>query len=1231
MNQVQNQKLKGSKYGLLLILIIALYYAMANLGFVFAYPGSNASPFWPPAGISLALMLLLGYRIWPAIFIAAILVNLEILLSLGLGWPKTISVALITAVGNTLEALMGSYLIRRYSQNQITLPRVRDAYVFIFLGAFLSTFVAALIGSLSFFLLSPKSIVFWGVFGQRWLGDGLSLLSFAPVILFWKIREFPKWKTDKISEFIFYLILTFSFVYFISTTNFPLKFMAIPIFLWSIFRFGKFETLALILLISMVSLYFSITSGIDPHTLRVNPILVFQLYYGVILITFLILGSVLSERKEALSSKEKTELAYEDLFEKAPVSLWEEDFSEVIAYLDTELKQKKLSLEELFNQYPNILLKCASLVKIVNVNKQTLELFEADHKEELFGNISKLFSENSIPVFKQSLLALYRGDEVFATQAENLSLKRKKLDLDLRWTFVSDQKEGFASKVILSMIDLTDLRKNEAALIESERRFRSIFQNSHTIMFFISPENGKIINANPAAVNFYGYSKEKFENELFIYDLNTLPKDEVIELVQSTQKEKKGFYNFQHRLANGEIRDVEVYSGLLQLNQKAVLFSIVHDVTDKRKAEKLVLESKSKLESIFRVAPAGIGVISNRVFAEINDRFCEIVGYSREELLGKESALVYPSKEEFEWVGKEKYRQIQEKGTGSVETRFKRKDGKIVNIILISTPLDSTNLDLGVTFTALDITERKKASLELKQTHDRLSDTLERMSDGFVSLNKEWIYTYVNQKAADMFGRKPEDLLGKHIWTEFPEGIGQPFYNTYYKVIETQEIITFEYYYSPWDRWFKNMVIPTNEGLAIFFQDITFRKKASLALQKSNEYIQAIFDSATDAIFIHDGETGKILDVNEPMCTMYGYTKNEVMQLEFDDLGTGKHPYSMEDAKKLMLKSFNEGPQTADWIVRHKDGHFFWTEVSIRYAKIAGEGRYIASVRNIEERKKSEKELEKYRLHLEELVKERTGQLEQSQGALLNLVDDLNKQSLKLEESNASLNAINNELETFTYSVSHDLKAPLRGIDGYSRLLLDTYLDDLSTEARQFLDNIRSSANQMNLLIEDLLAYSRMERKDIISERIHLKGFINNLVPYYKAVLEQDNIRLEIDVADDFYVQADKDSLNMVFRNLIDNAIKFSAKTSQAKIEIKASENNENWLIFVKDNGIGFEMKYRERIFKIFQRLHLAEEYEGTGIGLAMVAKAMNRMNGKVWAESELGKGACFYLEIGKA
>ncbi|MDA3905120.1 MAG: ATP-binding protein, partial [Bacteroidales bacterium] len=277
-----------------------------------------------------------------------------------------------------------------------------------------------------------------------------------------------------------------------------------------------------------------------------------------------------------------------------------------------------------------------------------------------------------------------------------------------------------------------------------------------------------------------------------------------------------------------------------------------------------------------------------------------------------------------------------------------------------------------------------------------------------------------------------------------------------------------------------------------------------------------------------------------------------------------------------------------------------------------------------------EKELSKHRLHLEKLVKERTASLAKSQNALLNLVDDVNSQSTKLEKSNAQFAAINQELETFTYSVSHDLKAPLRGIDGYSQLLHDTYFDELNEEARGFITNIRYSTQQMNTLIEDLLVYSRMERQAFRNENVHFKALMDNLFLFYSKTISENKIDVKLDIPEIFIPKGDKDGLNLVMRNLIDNAIKFSSHNKKAQIEIGCSESDAQWLIFVKDNGVGFDMKYHDKIFKIFNRLHLAEEYEGTGIGLAMVSKAMQRMKGKIWAESEVGKGATFYLEIKK-
>ncbi|WP_299527208.1 PAS domain S-box protein [uncultured Lutibacter sp.] len=421
-----------------------------------------------------------------------------------------------------------------------------------------------------------------------------------------------------------------------------------------------------------------------------------------------------------------------------------------------------------------------------------------------------------------------------------------------------------------------------------------------------------------------------------------------------------------------------------------------------------------------------------------------------------------------------------------------------------------------------------------------------------------------------------------------------------------------------------------NEVYVAFIYDITARKKIEESLVNNKNYVQTIFDSSTDGIFIHDTETGKILDVNEQMCTMFGYEKSEVIGKTTQHFSANTAPYTEKEAIQYLLKSKTEGKQTFEWHCKHKDGHLFWGEVSIAYIKIDDEYRFLATTRDIDDRKKADLELKNYRFHLEFLVKERTKALEDGEGALLNLVDDLNMQTTALDNANKKLASINAEMETFTYSVSHDLKAPLRGIDGYSKLLLDLYKNELNEEAQEFLKNIRTGTLQMNHLIEDLLAYSRLERQEFEIRNIALQPLINDLLVLLSGEIKEFNIQIKTSFSEDFMLLADNNGLKLVLRNLLDNAIKFSSKGENPQIEIGSSENSTHWLIFVKDNGVGFDMKYHDRIFKIFQRLHLPEEYEGTGIGLAMVEKAMHRMNGRIWAESELNKGTCFYIEFKK-
>jgi signal transduction histidine kinase len=245
-------------------------------------------------------------------------------------------------------------------------------------------------------------------------------------------------------------------------------------------------------------------------------------------------------------------------------------------------------------------------------------------------------------------------------------------------------------------------------------------------------------------------------------------------------------------------------------------------------------------------------------------------------------------------------------------------------------------------------------------------------------------------------------------------------------------------------------------------------------------------------------------------------------------------------------------------------------------------------------------------------------------------LDHLNAElETRIEARTAALNAKTRELESFAYSVAHDLKAPLRGIDGYSRVLLDDYSQKLDDSGRSFLQTIQNSTDEMNHLIDDLLAYSRIERREIRPARVELKPIVRALIEEKRRDTTTQHIDFVVDL-NGVTVLADATGLNQSVRNYLDNAIKFSSRATQPRVEIGSRESERSCVLWIKDNGIGFDMKDHDRIFDLFQRLNVADDYPGTGIGLAIVRKAMERMGGRAWAESTPGEGATFYLEIPK-
>jgi PAS domain S-box-containing protein len=238
---------------------------------------------------------------------------------------------------------------------------------------------------------------------------------------------------------------------------------------------------------------------------------------------------------------------------------------------------------------------------------------------------------------------------------------------------------------------------------------------------------------------------------------------------------------------------------------------------------------------------------------------------------------------------------------------------------------------------------------------------------------------------------------------------------------------------------------------------------------------------------------------------------------------------------------------------------------------------------------------------------------------------------LKVEERTAILNEkthlleqANTELEAFAYSVSHDLRAPLRGIAGFSRILIDEYSTQLDDRCKHYLNRINNSTNRMSTLIDDILALSRAGRTELQLKSVKFNNIINDVIKDFREEIESGGISLKIGEIP--AIRCDQTLMQTVFSNLISNAIKFTREKERPEIEI--GYDQEKGTIFVKDNGIGLDMQYRDKIFQAFQKLHLPEEYEGTGIGLAIVKRIVNRHHGKVWVESEPGKGTTFYIKL---
>jgi PAS domain S-box-containing protein len=374
--------------------------------------------------------------------------------------------------------------------------------------------------------------------------------------------------------------------------------------------------------------------------------------------------------------------------------------------------------------------------------------------------------------------------------------------------------------------------------------------------------------------------------------------------------------------------------------------------------------------------------------------------------------------------------------------------------------------------------------------------------------------------------------------------------------------------------------------------DITDRKLAE-------ERYRQIVEMAHEGIWMIDAES-RTTFANNRMAEMLGYRADEML---------GAPLFDFMDAEGQQIAAANverrrQGiEEQHDFKFRRKDGAAIWALLSTNPLHDSA-GHYtgaLAMITDITDRKRAEEEVRALNAELEQRVARRT----------------------------AELTAANQELEAFSYSVSHDLRAPLRGIDGFSRILLEDYAADLPEEAKHYLELVRTNAQQMSHLIDDLLAFSRLSRQPLSRHRIDTAAMVHQCI----AALAEERAgrRVEISVGDLPDCTADPALVRQIWLNLLSNALKYTRRRNPARITVGWRAEGNEVVYLIGDNGVGFDMRYIDKLFGVFQRLHQANDYEGTGVGLAIVQRIIHRHGGRIWAEAAVEQGATFSFTLGTA
>lgn len=608
----------------------------------------------------------------------------------------------------------------------------------------------------------------------------------------------------------------------------------------------------------------------------------------------------------------------------------------------------------------------------------------------------------------------------------------------------------------------------------------------------------------------------------------------------------------------------------------------------------------------------------NSVITSWNKGAERIFGYKAEEVVGRPITILIPeNRADEEPAILDRIRKGQR--IDHYETIRKAKDGSLLDISLSVSPIyGEDGRIVGASKIARNITPQRQIQERLRQSEENLRVTLSSIGDAVITTDPEGRVAFMNPVAERLTGWSRKEAEGRPLEAVFRivnEMTRQPVENPVTKVLRMGTIVglanhTILIAKDGTERPIDDSGAPIKAsddrgilGVVLVFRDVSEKKAAELVTLR----LAAIVESSEDAI-ISKNLDGIIESWNPAAERVFGYTASDAVGKPITMLiPEERHAEETEIIAKLKAGQRIEHFET---LRRTKNGRIIDVSLSISPVRDSS-GRVIGAskiLRDITQRKDAERKLEK----MQQELKVRA--------------DDLEK---TVQERTASLREMVSELEAFSYSVSHDLRAPLRAIQQYSEILREDYRTQLDQEGRGYLQRIASCTSKLDGLIRDVLAYSRVVRSDIALQPVDIDALVRDLVHHYPNLADHTaDIRIESPLLP---VQGHEALLVQCFSNLLGNAIKFTHKGRAPAIRVRTDKIGTRVRIWIEDNGIGIEPGDQSRIFGMFERINSEKAYEGTGIGLSIVRKAIERMNGKLGVESELGKGSRFWIEMDQA